>query len=77
MMSNENSAEKRRGLAWPMMIVIMVVGMVGAMALALLLIPQLSVRAAVRGGTIAFFSTLVTLLLPKASRHFRQRSGRE
>jgi hypothetical protein len=76
-MSNENSAEKRHGMAWPLVIVIMVVGMAGGLALALLLIPQLSVRSAVQGGTIAFCSTLALLLLPKASRRFRQRSGRE
>jgi membrane protein implicated in regulation of membrane protease activity len=76
-MSKENSPEKRHGLAWPMLIVIMVLAMVGAMALALLLIPQLSVRAAVQGGTIAIGSTLATLLIPKAYRRFRQRSGRE
>ena len=52
-MSNENSAEKRHGMAWPMVIVIMVLGMAGGMGLALLLIPQLSVRAAVTGCTIA------------------------
>ena len=76
-MSNENSAEKRHGMAWPIWIVIMVLGMAGAMALALLLIPQLSVSAAVRGGTIAVGFYLATLLIPRASRRFRQRSGRE
>ena len=76
-MSNENSAEKRHGMAWPMLVVIMVLGMVGAIALALLLIPQLSVRAAVSGGTIAIGLTLATILIPKAYRRFQQRSGRE
>ena len=76
-MSKENSAGKAHGMAWPMVIVIMVLGMVGAIGLALLLIPQLSVRAAVQGGTIAIGSTLGTLLIPKAYRRFRQRSGRE
>jgi hypothetical protein len=76
-MSNENSAEKRHGMAWPMLIVLMVLGMVGAIALALLLIPQLSVRAAVRGGTITIALTLATMLIPKAYRRFQQRSGRD
>ena len=76
-MSNENSAEKRHGMAWPIRIVIMVLGMAGAITLALLLIPQLSVSAAVRGGTIAVALSLATLLIPRASRRFRQRSGRE
>ena len=76
-MSNENGPEKRRGLAWPLMILIMAVGTVAGMSLAVLLIPQLSVNAAVRGGTYAFFSTLLLMYLPKAARHFRQRSGRE
>jgi hypothetical protein len=75
-MSNENSAGMRHGMGWPMLIVIMVLGMAGAMALALLLIPQLSVNAAVKGGTIAVGLTLATLLIPRASRRFRQRSGR-
>ena len=70
-MSNENSAAKRHGLAWPLVILIMAVGMVAGLSLALLLIPQLSVRAAVRGGTTGFFSMLVLLYLPKALRHFR------
>ncbi len=77
-MSNENSAEKRHGLAWPVVILIMAVGMVAGQSLALLLIPQLSVRSAVQGGTIAFCSIVFTLfILPKVSRRFRQRSGRE
>jgi hypothetical protein len=76
-MSNEHSAEQRRGMAWPMLIVIMVLAMAGAVALALLLIPQLSVRAAVSGGSIAIGLTLATLLIPKAYRRFQQRSGRE
>ena len=76
-MSNETSPEKRHGMAWPMLIVIMVLGMAGAMALALLLIPGLSANAAVKGGTIAIVATLATLLLPKAYRRLQQRSGRE
>jgi flagellar basal body-associated protein FliL len=76
-MSNENRAEKRHGMAWPMLIVIQVLAMAGAVGLALLLIPQLSVSAAVRGGAIAVGVVLATLLIPRASRRFRQRSGRE
>ena len=49
-MSNENSAEKRRGLAWPLVIAHQwQLAMVAGLSLALLLIPQLSVRAAVQG----------------------------
>jgi hypothetical protein len=68
--------EKDRGRAWPMLIVC-VLAMVGTIALAQLLIPQLSVRAAVQGGTIAIGAFLATRLIPLASRRFRQRSGRE
>ena len=41
-------------LAWS--IVVAAVAVVGASAIALLLIPQLSLNAAIRGGTIAFMS---------------------
>jgi hypothetical protein len=70
-MSKENSAERRHGLAWPWVILIMAVGTVAGMSLAVLLIPQFSVNAAVRAGTFAFFSTLLFMYLPKALRHFR------
>ena len=76
-MSNEKSPEKRRGLAWPWVLLIMAVGYVASLSLALLLIPQLSVRAAVRGGTITIALTLATMLIPKAYRRFQQRSGRD
>jgi len=76
-MSNQKSAEKRRGISWPVLIVISVLGMAGGLALALLLIPQLSVNAAVRGGTMGVGVFLAALLIGRASRRFRQRSGRE
>jgi hypothetical protein len=55
------------------MLIVSVLAMAGAIGLALLLIPQLSVRAAVRGGTIAIGMFLATLLIPRAIRRFRQR----
>ena len=68
--------EKDRGRVWPVLVVC-VLAMAGAIALAQLLIPQLSVAAAVRGGTIAIGVFLATRLIPLAVRRFRQRRNRE
>jgi hypothetical protein len=45
------------------LLAISVIAVVAASGIALLLIPQLSVRAAVRGGTIALLSMIVSRLL--------------
>ncbi len=60
---------------WPMVIVTVLV-MVGASALALLLIPQLSMPAAVRGGSIAIGAFLLTQIGWRVYARYKQRGNR-
>jgi hypothetical protein len=62
-------------MPWPMLIVC-VLAMIGAIAVALLLIPQLSTRAAYSGGSIAIGSFLATQLGTRIVARYRQRRGR-
>lgn len=60
-MTEQNNAAAAL-LGWRTLVLTVVV-MVAAIGLGLLLIPQLSMRAAVRGGLIAFGSLLVSRLI--------------
>jgi hypothetical protein len=74
-MADERNSRVAGIMPWPM-VMVSVLAMVGAIVVALALIPQLSTRAAYRGGTIAIGTFLGIQIAWRLHARFRGRSGR-